>query len=315
MTRFILRRLAQGLIVMWMVATAVFVIFRIVPGDPAAITLGFDAPPEAYEALREELGLNDPLLTQYVNWMGDLVRGDLGTSISQQNAQVSDLVFPALGRTVELAALSILLAIVIAVPLGMWAALREGTWVDHSVRFATTLGFSMPSYVLAIGLLLLFADVYPILPPGGYVSFTEDPVQHLKLLVLPVVTIGLVTAAPLTRFMRAGMLEVLHADYVRTARAKGLEPRRINYRHAFRNASIPLVTEIGVSFGLLVGGTVVIEQIFTWPGLGWLMIQSILNRAFDVVQVAVLITAAAFVTVNLIVDIVHSWLDPRITRS
>lgn len=315
MTRFILRRLAQGLIVMWMVATAVFVIFRIVPGDPAAITLGFDAPPEAYEALREELGLNDPLLTQYVNWMGDLLRGDLGTSISQQNAQVSDLVFPALGRTVELAALSILLAIVIAVPLGMWAALREGTWVDHSVRFATTLGFSMPSYVLAIGLLLLFADVYPILPPGGYVSFTEDPVQHLRLLVLPVVTIGLVTAAPLTRFMRAGMLEVLHADYVRTARAKGLEPRRINYRHAFRNASIPLVTEIGVSFGLLVGGTVVIEQIFTWPGLGWLMIQSILNRAFDVVQVAVLITAAAFVTVNLIVDIVHSWLDPRITRS
>ena len=315
MTRFILRRLAQGLIVMWMVATAVFVIFRIVPGDPAAITLGFDAPPEAYEALREELGLNDPLLTQYVNWMGDLLRGDLGTSISQQNAQVSDLVFPALGRTVELAALSILVAIVIAVPLGMWAALREGTWVDHGVRFATTLGFSMPSYVLAIGLLLLFADVYPILPPGGYVGFTEDPVEHLKLLVLPVVTIGLVTAAPLTRFMRAGMLEVLHADYVRTARAKGLEPRRINYRHAFRNASIPLVTEIGVSFGLLVGGTVVIEQIFTWPGLGWLMIQSILNRAFDVVQVAVLITAAAFVTVNLIVDIVHSWLDPRITRS
>jgi peptide/nickel transport system permease protein len=315
MTRFIIRRLAQGVIVMWMVATAVFIIFRIVPGDPAAITLGFDAPPEAYAALRAELGLDQPVLTQYVNWLGDLLRGDLGTSISQRNAEVSDLVFPALARTLELAVLSILLAVMIAIPLGMWAALREGTWIDHLVRFVTTLGFSMPSYVLAIGLLLLFADIYPILPPGGYVSFTEDPLRHMQLLVLPVVTIGVVTAAPLTRFMRAGMLEVLHADYVRTARAKGLEPRRINYRHAFRNAAIPLVTEIGVSFGMLVGGTVVIEQIFTWPGLGWLMIQSILSRAFDVVQVAVLVTAAAFVTINLIVDILHSWLDPRITRS
>lgn len=315
MTRYILRRLVQGLIVMWMVATAVFIIFRIVPGDPAAITLGFDAPPEAYEALRAELGLDEPLVEQYVNWMGNLVRGDLGTSISQRNASVAELVFPALARTVELAALSILLAISIAVPLGMLAALREGTWTDHVVRFVSTLGFSMPSYVLAIGLLLLFADIVPILPPGGYVSLTDDPIQHLKLLILPVTTIGLVTAAPLTRFMRTGMLEVLHADYVRTARAKGLEPRRVHYRHAFRTAAIPLVTEIGVSFGMLVGGTVVIEQIFTWPGLGWLMIQSILNRAFDVVQVAVLITAAAFVTINLIVDVLHRWLDPRITRS
>jgi peptide/nickel transport system permease protein len=173
----------------------------------------------------------------------------------------------------------------------------------------------MPSYVLAIGLLLIFADVFALLPPGGFTPFSDDPVAHAKSLILPVMTIGLVTAAPLTRFMRAGMLEVLHADYIRTAHAKGLAPRRIHYRHAFRNAGVPLLTEVGVSFGMLVGGMVVVEQIFAWPGLGWLMIQSILTRSFDVVQAAVLISAAIFVIVNLIVDLVHLRLDPRIARS
>lgn len=315
MMRYVTHRLLQGLVVMWMVATAVFVIFRIVPGDPAAMTLGFDAPPETYRLLREQLGLDQPLIRQYVSWLGDLATGDLGVSVSQRNLPVSELVFPALLRTLELAAVSILLAVAIAVPLGMIAAIRENSPADHAVRFVTTLGFSMPTYVLAIGLLLVFADVWPILPPGGYVPFGEDPVRHMKLLVMPVLTIGLVTSAPLTRFMRAGMLEVLNADYIRTARAKGVQERRLRYRHAFRNAAIPLVTEVGVSFGMLVGGMVIIEQIFTWPGLGWLMIQSILTRAFDVVQVAVLLTAAAFVIVNLLVDLVYSWLDPRISRS
>lgn len=315
MARYFMRRILHGALVMWLVATAVFVIFRIVPGDPASMTLGFDAPPEAYEALREQLGLNDPLIEQYLRWIGNLLRGDLGTSITHGGASVSGLVFPALWRTLELAALSIVLAVLIAVPLGMVSALREGSWIDHAARVVTTLGFSMPTYVLGIGLLLLFALVFPIFPPGGYVPLLEDPMRHLSLLVLPVVTIGSVTAARLTRFMRAGMLEVLSADYVRTARAKGVGERRINYRHAFRNASIPLVTEVGVSFGLLVGGMVVIEQIFSWPGLGFLMIQSILTRAFDVVQLAVLISAAVFVVVNLLVDLTYSWLDPRIART
>ncbi len=315
MRYYIARRLLQGVLVMWMVATAVFVIFRIVPGDPAAMTLGFDAPPEAYEAVRRQLGLEDPLLVQYLRWMGNLLRGDLGVAVTQRNVSVASLVFPALLRTLELATLSIIVAVAIAVPLGMIAAIRAGSWIDHIVRFVTTLGFSMPSYVLAIALLLVFGDIFAILPPGGYTSFGDDPVEHLKLLVMPVLTIGTVTAAPLTRFMRAGMLDVLHADYVRTARAKGVEEHRIRYRHAFRNAAIPLTTEVGVSFGMLVGGMVVIEQIFVWPGLGWLMIQSILTRSFDVVQAAVLISAAFFVLINLIVDIGYSILDPRISRS
>lgn len=315
MIRYLTRRVLHGLLVMWIVATAVFVIFRIVPGDPAAMTLGFDAPPEAYDALRTQLGLNDPLIQQYGRWMGNLLHGDLGTSITHGGARVSSLVFPALWRTLELAILSMVLAVAIAIPLGMLSAIKEGTWIDHGARVSTTLGFSMPTYVLGIGLLLVFAQVFPILPPGGYVPFAKDPVRHLSLLVLPVITIGTVTAARLARFMRAGMLEVLSADYVRTARSKGLTERRINYRHAFRNAAIPLLTEAGVSFGLLVGGMVVIEQIFTWPGLGWLMIQSILTRAFDVVQVAVLVSAAAFVIINLLVDLAYSWLDPRISRT
>lgn len=313
--RYVVRRLLQGLIVMWLVATAVFVIFRMVPGDPAAMTLGFDAPPETYRRLREQLGLDQSLLRQYFSWLGNLAQGDFGTAITQRGLPVSTLVFPALRNTVELATLSIIAAVAIAVPAGMIAAIKENRPVDHVVRFATTLGFSMPTYVLAIGLLLVFADRFQVLPPGGFVPFSQDPVAHLRLLVLPVTTIGLVTAAPLTRFMRAGMLEVLHADYVRTARAKGVKERRVRYRHAFRNAAIPLVTEVGVSFGMLVGGMVVIEQIFTWPGLGWLMIQSILTRSFEVVQVAVLLTAAAFVLVNLVVDIAYSWLDPRIERT
>jgi len=315
MKRYIARRLLHGVVVMWMVATAVFVIFRIVPGDPAAMTLGFDAPPEAYAAVRLQLGLDDPLIVQYFRWIGNLLKGDLGIAVTQRNSPVSELVFPALFRTLELATLSILLAVAIAIPMGMLAAIREGRWIDHVIRFVTTLAFSMPTYVLAIGLLIVFADVWAVLPPGGYVTFVEDPVKHLKLLVLPVVTIGTVTAAPLTRFMRAGMLGVLQADYVRTARSKGVEERRIRYRHAFRNAAIPLMTEVGISFGMLVGGMVVIEQIFAWPGLGWLMIQSILTRSFDVVQAAVLLSAAFFVVINLVVDIAYSKLDPRIARS
>jgi peptide/nickel transport system permease protein len=204
------------------------------------------------------------------------------------------------------------IAIAIALPLGMISALRVDSPVDHLARVVTTLGFSMPTYVLGIAALLVFAELIPLLPSAGYVAPAEDPILHLKHLVLPAASVGLVLAARLARFMRAGMLDVLSQDYVRTAYAKGLPGRRVNARHTLPNAMLAFVTEVGVNFGLLIGGMVVIEQIFTWPGLGWLMIQSTLNRAYDVVQVAVLISAAAFVIVNLIVDLSYGILDPRI---
>jgi peptide/nickel transport system permease protein len=310
--RYVVHRLLHGALVLWIVATAVFLLFRVIPGDPATMTLGFDAPPEARAALRAEMGLDKPLHVQYGTWLFNLLRGNLGRSATHGNAPVAALVFPSLWRTLELATLSMVLAVAIALPLGMLSALRVDSPVDHLARVITTLGFSMPTYVLGIAALLVFAELIPVLPSAGYVPLFEDAVLHLKYLVLPAASVGLVLAARLARFMRAGMLDVLGQDYVRTAYAKGLPAWRVNARHALPNAILAFVTEVGVNFGLLIGGMVVIEQIFTWPGLGWLMIQSTLNRAYDVVQVAVLISAAAFVLVNLIVDLSYGVLDPRI---
>ncbi len=310
--RYVVHRLLHGALVLWIVATAVFCLFRVIPGDAATMTLGFDAPPEARAALRAEMGLDKPLHVQYATWLFNLLRGDLGRSATHGNAPVASLVFPSLWRTMELASLSMVIAVVIALPLGMVAALRVDSPVDHLARVVTTLGFSMPTYVLGIAALLVFAELIPVLPSAGYVSPTEDLVLHLKYLVLPAASVGLVLAARLARFMRAGMLDVLGQDYIRTAHAKGLSGWRVNARHTLPNAMLAFVTEVGVNFGLLIGGMVVIEQIFTWPGLGWLMIQSTLNRAYDVVQVAVLLSAAAFVLVNLIVDLSYGVLDPRI---
>lgn len=315
MVRYLFGRFLQGIVVLLVTATAVFVIFRVVPGDPASITLGMEFSEEARDQLRAEMGLDQPMAVQYRVWMGNLLRGDLGRSISHANAPVASVVFPALWRTVELATVAMLFALVLAIPLGLIAAVRVGSRTDQIIRVFSTLGFSMPTYVLGIALLVLFAQVFPVLPSGGYVPFRVDPVQHMRLLVLPAATVSLVMSARLARFMRAGMLDVLNQDYIRTAYAKGLSSSRVNYVHGLRNGSLALVTEVGVNFGLLIGGMVVIEQIFTWPGLGWVMIQSVLNRAYDVVQAAVLVSAAVFVGINLMVDLLYLVLDPRISQN
>ncbi len=310
--KYVAQRLVHGVLVLWIVATAVFFLFRVIPGDPAAMTLGFDAPPQALAAVRAEMGLDRPLHVQYASWLLNLLRWDLGRSPTNGNAPVASLVFPSLWRTLELASLSMLVGVSIALPLGMLSALRVGSSVDQLARVVTTIGFSMPTYVLGIVALLVFAEMIPVLPSAGYVPPTEDLVLHLKHLILPAASVGFVMAARLARFMRAGMLDVLSQDYVRTAYAKGVPGWRVNARHALPNAMLAFVTEVGVNFGLLLGGMVVIEQVFAWPGLGWLMIQSTLNRAYDVVQVAVLFSAAAFVIVNLAVDLSYCVLDPRI---
>ncbi len=300
-------------LVMWMVATLVFFIFRILPGDPAQMILGLEPSKASLEAVRASMGLDRPLFVQYADWLLNAVSGDLGRSTTQGNAAVSALVFPALGRTLELAFLGLIVGLLISVPVGILAATRVGTWVDQLARLFALAGYSMPSYWLAILLMLVFSYYYSVLPAGGYVNPGEDFVQHLRHLVLPVVTVGVVTAAALTRFMRAGMLEVLRLDYVRTARAKGLRPANVVYGHALRNALIPFITVVGVNFGALVGGMVVTEQVFAWPGLGWLIIQSITVRSYAVVQGAVLMTAGVFVLVNLIVDVLYGFIDPRIS--
>lgn len=311
--RFIVERLFHMAIVMWLVATLVFFIFRILPGDPAQLVLGLEPSRASLEALREQMGLNRPLLIQYTDWLWRAVQGDLGLSISQGNRPVADLIFPALWRTLELATIGVVIGLIVSVPLGILAARRVGTWVDQFTRLFALVGFSMPSYWLAILLMLAFSYQWNVFPAGGYVAPSEDLGRHLSHLVLPSITVGVVMSAVLTRFMRSGMLEVLQLDYVRTARAKGLSTANVVYRHALRNAMIPFVTVVGINFGALTGGMVVTEQVFAWPGLGWLIIQSITVRSYAVVQAAVLITAALFVTINLVVDLLYAVIDPRVT--
>jgi peptide/nickel transport system permease protein len=311
--RFTVERIFHMILVMWLVATLVFFIFRILPGDPAQLVLGLEPSRASLEALREQMGLNRPILVQYSEWLWRAARGDLGDSISQGNRAVSSLIFPAMWRTLELAFIAMVIGLLVSIPLGILAARNAGTWVDQVTRLFALAGFSLPSYWLAILLMLLFSFRLNLLPAGGYVGPLEDPVQHLRHLVLPSITVGLVMSAVLTRFMRSGMLEVLRLDYVRTAHAKGLLPSVVVYRHALRNALLPFVTVLGINFGSLIGGMVVTEQVFAWPGLGWLIIQSIVVRSYPVVQGAVLITAAIFVTVNLIVDILYALIDPSIS--
>lgn len=310
---YVLRRLLQMLLVMWLVGTIVFFLFRVVPSDPAAITLGIDATQEAKEAYRAQLGLDRPAIVQYLSWLGGLVVGDLGTAFTQGNAPVTTIVFPALIRTLELALAATVIGMLIAVPIGILSAVRSGTAIDRVARSLAIAGFSIPSFWLGILLLLLFAVRLRWFPIGGWSPLADGLGGHLRSLALPALTVGLIMGGILLRFMRASMVEVLREDFVRTARAKGASERRVNYVHALRNAAIPFVTATGMQFGLLVGGMVVVEQVFAWPGLGWLMIQSIKGRGFDVVQGAVLVAAAIFVIVNFLVDLTYAWLDPRIS--
>jgi peptide/nickel transport system permease protein len=311
--RFIVERVLHMTIVMWLVATLVFFIFRILPGDPAQLVLGLEPSRASLDALREQMGLNRPLLVQYADWLWSAVQGDLGRSVSQGDREVASLIFPALGRTLELAAIALIIGLVVSVPLGILAARRAGTWVDQVTRLFALAGFSLPSYWLAVLLMLAFSYRWTVFPAGGYVGPGEDLARHLMHLVLPSVTVGVVMSAILTRFMRSGMLEILRLDYVRTAHAKGVRPAGVLYRHALRNAMLPFITVVGINFGALIGGMVVTEQVFAWPGLGWLIIQSITVRAYSVVQGAVLVTAALFVTINLIVDVLYAIIDPRIS--
>lgn len=310
--RFIARRLLHLVPVLFVVSTVVFFAFRVVPGDPAQLILGVDATPEALAAIRHELGLDRPVIVQYGVWLSRALRGDLGISRLEGHRRVVDVLRPKIPVTLELVVVAVGFALTLAIPLGITAAVQAGRRVDQIARVVAMLGFSTPSYWLAILLMLLFSVKLRWLPAGGYAAPGRDFVGHLQALVLPVVTVGLIQAASLVRFLRAGMLEVLALDYVRTARAKGLPGRAVIYGHALKNSLISLITVLGTNVGSLIGGLVVTEQIFAWPGLGWQMVTSIQMRDYQVVQGAVLYTALMFVSINLLVDLCYVWLDPRI---
>ena len=311
MSGYVVRRVGQLVPVLLIVSAVVFFVFRIIPGDMAVMRLGQNADPESITAMRKLLGLDRPLYVQYVEWLGNAARGDLGTSYINEQS-VTSLVLQTFPATLELAVLGMLLALVLSVPVGILAALRRGTWLDHIARLMALIGFCMPRYWLAVLLISLLAVQVGWLPPAGYADLSTDPAENLRHAALPVLSLGLTIAAVQMRFLRSSLLDVLGQDYVRTARAKGLPPRTVSLRHALKNALIPFVTVVGLEMGSLLGGLVVVEQIFAWPGIGWLMINSITQRDYAVVQGSVLLIAAGVVVINLVVDVLYGYLDPRI---
>jgi peptide/nickel transport system permease protein len=293
-----------------------FILMRAVPGDVVTNLVGLEGnvSPERMAEMRRMFGLDLPIHVQFGQWFGAALQGDLGSSLRTSRPIVQDLLlrFPV---TLELTFLSLVIALVIAIPLGIIAAVRRGTVVDFLVSVFALLGLSIPGFFLGILLILLFSLRLGMLPPAGYVPIQDSLWENLKNMILPSLSLGLVLAAAITRIVRSSMLEVLNRDYIRTARAKGLAERIVTYRHALRNALIPVVTVVGLQFGTLLGGAVIIEQVFSLPGVGRFALEGINLRDYPVVQGAVLLIAAAFILVNLLVDVIYSLIDPRIRYS
>ena len=312
MIAYIVRRLIYALVVIVGVATISFALLQLIPGSPVDAILGTESTPQAREALERELGLDKSIPMQYVTWWGNLLRGDLGKSV-MTNQPVGKLIMERLPTTIPLALLSMLIALVIAVPAGILSAIRRNTWIDGVVSVIAFAGLSIPGFWLGTLLILGFSVHWQIFPPGGYVSVMDDPVDGLRHLILPAIALGSTFAAVLTRMIRSSLLEVLNADYIRTARAKGQTEQRVLAQHALRNALIPAVTIIGVQVGFLLSGALVIEQIFSLPGIGRLTVQAVLDRDIPLLQGCIITIAFIFVAVNLLTDLIYMWLDPRIS--
>lgn len=311
MLRFALNRALTALPTLLIVTLMVFGIQRALPGDPATILAGEQQDPEVIAYLRERYRLDDPVPVQYLAWLGQVARGDLGTSL-RTNQPVAQLILEKLPVTVQLALLSLLVALVIAIPAGVVAALRKGSAADVGATVVALSGLSLPNFWLGIMLILLFSVQLKWLPASGYVPFLEDPVENLRRMLMPAFVLGTGLAAVLMRQMRSSMLEVLQQDFVRTARAKGARGWAVVVRHAMRNALLPVVTVLGLQLGALLSGAVLTEQVFTIPGFGKLVVDAVFNRDYAVVQGVVLVTATAYIAINLLVDVAYAWLNPKI---
>lgn len=311
MTAYILRRLILLLPVILVVGIIVFTLVHLTPGDPAAVILGDSATPESLENLREQLGLNDPLPIQFLNWFGGVLTLDFGESIFIGDP-VTEALLDRVQPTVLLTIYALLIQISIGVPAGVISAVRHNSIIDRIVTVIAISGAAIPTFFLGILLILFFSVRLRWLPSGGYEPITEDPVAHFKAMAMPAFALGFSSAGLLARLVRSSMLDVLREDYVRTALAKGLPMKLVVVRHALRNALIPALTVIGTSVGALLGGAVVTETVFTIPGMGRLVVQSIARRDYPVIQGAVMAIAMTYVIVNLIVDLLYVYIDPRV---
>ncbi|MBW3633932.1 MAG: ABC transporter permease [Chloroflexi bacterium] len=311
MLRFIVRRLLLVIPVCFGISVLVFLLIHLVPGDPARVMLGLQANEESVAAIREQWGLNRPLPIQYVDWVWRLLQGDLGRSYLT-NEPVFAAVLGRLPATLTLALAAFIISLVIAIPIGIISGTRPYSTADYGAMLFAQLGVAIPEFWLGIMFILMFSLYLGWVPPSGYVGFSDNPISWFQHLILPALTVGLVNGAVLTRFLRSSILEVMHQDYVRTARAKGVAEQRVIMLHALRNALIPTITVIGLQFAFMLGGVVVVEVIFAWPGVGRLALDAIQRRDYPMVQGAVLAVAITFVIINLLVDIVYAVLDPRI---
>lgn len=331
MAQYVLRRLMATVPILLGVTIVVFLFLHLIPGDPARVILGERATPEALEQVREELGLNDPLYVQYLRFLGRLLRGDLGRSIVS-NTRVSHELATRFPATIELAVAAMLIAVVIGVPAGIVSAARQYSLFDHISMMVALLGVSMPVFWLGLMLIWLFALELRWLPMSGRLDVTIDLrtitglfvldsiltgnlaalKNSLAHLVLPGLALGTIPMAIIARMTRSSMLEVMRQDYIRTAHSKGLAERTVVIKHALKNALIPVITVVGLQFGFLLGGAVMTETIFSWPGVGRLAFDAIMNRDFPVLQGSILLISCVFVFINLLVDVAYAYLDPRI---
>jgi len=303
---FLLRRLLLLIPVLWGVATLVFLLLHFIPGDPVDLMLGDSALGTDRETLRDQLGLNDPLIVQYLRYFGDLLQGDWGTSLFSKKP-VFEEIMERVPATMELMFGAMVVTILVAMPLGLIAAVNKGTWIDQGAMIFSLLGVSLPNFWLGPMLILLLSihfDLLPVNERGG-----------LEHLILPALTLGTSLASILARITRSSVVETLQAEYIRTARSKGISELRILFRHALRNALIPIVTVIGLQVGVLLSGAIITEAIFDWPGLGNLLISAINSRNYPLVQGCVLFIAGSYVMVNLVIDLLYAYLDPRIRLS
>ena len=313
---WLLKRIGLSILLVWIVASVVFMAVHLVPGDPAELLLssgGLAPDPAAVEALRHRLGLDQPILAQYANDFLRLVQGDLGRSMKDESS-IAEAIMRRLPRTLELIAAAALFGILIGVPAGTFAAIQRGGAFDRIASGLSALGMAIPVFVMGTLILLLFAQTLRWVPAGGYVAFEQNPWLHLKLLSMPAITIALHLAPVVFRITRASVLDVSTRDYVRTARAKGLGPRPILVRHVVRNALMPVVTVIGLQLGGLLGGTVLVEFVFNWPGLSGLLVESVSSRDYPEVVAIVLVISILFVGLNLLIDLLYGALDPRVRQ-
>lgn len=315
MRKYILKRLLSMIPAVFVVSVVIFLIIHLTPGDPAAVMLGDQADPEAIAALREALGLNDPLPVQYLRWLGGVLQGDLGQSLYSDESMIS-MLLSHLGPTLSLTVFALAISLIVAVPLGILAARKRGALADNAISVFSMIGISMPSFLLGLLLMLVFAVMLRWLPAAGYKTLAEDGMaEHLRYLVMPAIALGFMEAGLILRMTRSSMLEVLGSDYIRMAKAKGEKSLAITCKHALKNALIPIVTTVGQTFMGLLSGATVVESIFNIPGIGKMTITAVQQRDYEVVQAVVLFLSMINIVVCLVIDLIYAAIDPRVRLS